>query len=56
MIYDDSASSCVSLLERDNSFSVHDYNIQQLAMEMHEVAPGLASKATSVLSLQNNNM
>ena len=34
MIYDDSTSSFVSRLERDNSFSVHDCNIQQLAMEM----------------------
>ena len=34
MIYDDSTSSFVSRLERDNLFSVHDCNIQQLAMEM----------------------
>ena len=40
----------MSLLERDNSFSVHDYKIQQLAMEMYKVAYGLVSKATSVLS------
>ena len=56
MIYDDKISSFVSLLESDNSFSVHDCKIQQLAMEMHKVAHGLASQATSVLSLQNNNM
>ena len=51
MIYDDSISSFVSLLGRDNSFFVHDCNIQQLAMEVYKVAHGLASKATSVLFL-----
>ena len=50
IIYDDSTSSFVSLLERD-SFSVHDSNIQQLAMEMYKVAHGLASEVTSVLCL-----
>ena len=49
MIYDDSTSSLVSLLERDNSFSVHDCNIQQLAMEMYKIVHGLASEAISVL-------
>ena len=56
MIYDDSTSSFMSHLERDNSFSVHDCNIQQPAMEMYKVTHGLVSKATSVLFLQNNNM
>ena len=44
------------LFQRDNLFSVHDCNIQHLAMEMYKVAHGLASKATSVLFLQNINM
>ena len=35
MIYDDSNSTSVSLLERDNSFSVHDCNNKQPAMEMY---------------------
>ena len=48
MIYDDSISSFVSLLEKDNWLSVHDCIIQQLAMEMHKVAHRLASKATPV--------
>ena len=56
MIYDDKTSSFLSLLESDNSFSVHDCNIQRLAMETYKVAHGLASQATSVLFLQNNNM
>ena len=52
MIYNDSTSSFVSLSERDNSFSVHDCNIQLLVMKMYEVAYGLASRATSVLLLR----
>ena len=55
MIYDESVSS-MSLLVRDNSFSVHDCDIQQLAMELHKVFHGLASKATSVLFLRKNDM
>ena len=58
MIYDDSIYFilCFSFRERDNSFSVHDCNIQKLATEMYKAYPGLASKATSVLFLQNDNM
>ena len=56
MIYDDKTSSFVSLLESDNSFSVHDCNIQRLAMGMYKVGHDLALQATSVLFLQNNNM
>ena len=41
MIYDDSTSFFISLLERDNSFSVYDCDIQQLVMEMYWVAHGL---------------
>ena len=56
MIHDDSTSSFVSLLEKDNSLTVHGCNIQQLAMEIYKVAHGLASKTTSVLFLRNSNM
>ena len=56
IIYDDSTSYFVFLLERDNSVSVHDCNIQQLAIKMYIVAHGPTSKATSVLSLRNSNL
>ena len=56
MTYDDSTSSFVSFLEKDNSVSLHDCNTQQLAMEMYKVAHSLASKTMSVLLLQNSNM
>ena len=47
-----SNSFFVSLLEKDNSFYVHDCNIQQPAMEMYKVTHDLASKTP----MQNNNM
>ena len=37
MIYEDSTSSFDTLLEKDMSFSNHDRNIQQLALEIYEV-------------------
>ena len=43
-------------LKIEREFSVHDCNISQVAMEIYKVAHGLASKATSVLFLRNNNM
>ena len=55
MIYEDSTSSFDTLLEEDISFSVHDINIQQLALEMYEVAKGLAQTAISSLFLQCSN-
>ena len=38
-------------LEKDISFSVHDRNIQQLALEMDKLAKGLAPTAISSLFL-----
>ena len=45
----------LTLLEKDMLFSVHDINIQQLALEMYKVAKGLAPTATSSLFLQCSN-
>ena len=42
IIYEDSTSSFHTLLDKDVSFSVHDINIEQLALEMYEVTKGLA--------------
>ena len=40
----------LTLLEKDMLFSVHDINIQQLALEMYKVAKGLAPTANQVYS------
>ena len=55
MIYQDCTSSFDTLLEKDISFSVHDRNIQQLALEMYKVAKDLAPPAISTLFLQCSN-
>ena len=55
IIYEDSSSFFDTLLEKDMSFSVHDRNIQQLALEMYKVTKGLAPTAISSLFLQCSN-
>ena len=55
MIYEDKTSSFDTLLEKDMSFSVHDRNIQQLALKMYKVTKGLAPTAISSLFLQCSN-
>ena len=55
MIYEDKTSSFDTLLEKDMSFSVHDRNIQQLALEMYKATKGLAAIAISSLLLQCSN-
>ena len=37
MIYDDQISSFQELLSKDNSFTVHHFNVQSLAIEMFKV-------------------
>ena len=55
MIYEDSTSSFDTLLEKVMSFSVHDKNIQQIALEMYKVAKGIAPTNISSLFLQCSN-
>ena len=49
MVYEDSTSSFDTLLEKDMSFSVHDKNIQQLALEMYKVTIAFAPTVISSL-------
>ena len=49
MIYKD-IFLCLPLLEKDKSYSVHDRNIQQLAMEMYKVTKDLAPMLYPVYS------
>ena len=43
MIYNDQISSFQELLEKDNSFTIHQFNIQSLAIEMFKVINNIAA-------------
>ena len=43
MIYDDQISSFQELLSKDNSFAVHHFNVQSLAIEMFKVINNIAA-------------
>ena len=42
IIYDDKQSSFIKLLEKDNSVTIHQRNLQILAIEMFKVSNGLS--------------
>ena len=37
LVYDDYVSTFEELLEKDNSFNIHRYNIQTLCIELYKV-------------------
>ena len=43
IIYNDKQSSFIKLLEKDNSVSVHQRNLQNLVIEMFKVSNGLST-------------
>ena len=49
MIYNDQISSFQELLDKDNSFTVHHFNIQSLAIEMFKVTDNIAATITDDL-------
>ena len=48
MIYNDQISSFQELLNKDNSFTVHNFNIQSLAIEMLKVINNIAAAIIDV--------
>ena len=57
VVYSDGVSSFKSLLERDESFTVHERNIQTLAIEMFKMVNGLSPKIMKrVFTLKTNPM
>ena len=55
LVYNDHVSSFECLLERDGSFSVHDSNIQSIAIEMFKVFKNLHSGNEHELFSRNDN-
>ena len=45
--YDDSKSTFRELLNKDNSFTIHERNIQTLAIELYKVVNGISSQLMS---------
>ena len=55
LVYADNKSSYQQLLEKDNSFTIHERNIQKLATELCKVINGVAPRIMSlVFPLKND--
>ena len=54
MVYSDYGSTFQELLEKDNSFTVHHYNIQTLCIELYEVFTGQSQTIFSNLFERKN--
>ena len=55
LIYNDKRSSYENLLEKDNSVSIHNKNIQALAIEMFKVKNKLCPESTSNIFMERTN-
>ena len=49
LVYKNSINTFQELLDKDNSFTIHDRNLQKLAVEMYKVKHNLSSKLMSEL-------
>ena len=54
LVYDDYGSTFEELLEKDNSFTVHHYNIQTLCIELYKVFTGQSQTIFSDLFERKN--
>ena len=53
LIYNDFTTSLEQLLDKDNSFTIHQQNIQSLVIEMYKVANGLSTNLFSEIFAKN---
>ena len=54
-MYDDYTSTFAKLLEKDNSFAIHHYNIQTLCIELYKVYNKLPQTIFSELFVRNHS-
>ena len=54
LVYDDYRSTFEELLQKDNSFSVHHYNIQTLCVELYKVYNNILQTVFSDLFIRNH--
>ena len=47
IVYDDSKSTFRELLNKDNSFTIHERNIQTLVIELYKVVNGISPQLIS---------
>ena len=55
LVYDDYTSTFDELLEKDNSFTVHHYNIQTLCTKLYKVYNNLSQTIFSELFVRNHS-
>ena len=56
IVYKDSTSTFRELLQKDNSVSIHERNIQNLAIELYKVLNGFSSELMSIIFPIKENM
>ena len=56
IVYEDNDSQFTDLLKRDESFTIHERNIQNLAIELYKITNGLSPKIMNlILPLKSSN-
>ena len=55
LVYQDSKSTFIELLKKDESFTIHECNIQSLAIELYKVKNGFSPKIMSLVLPLNEN-
>ena len=56
IVYKDDNSSFDELLKKDESFTIHERNIQTMAIELYKVAYGLAPKIMNIIFPLNSHV
>ena len=55
LVYEDNTSTFTELLKKDESFTIHECNIQTLAIELYKVKNGLSPKIMNLILPLNKN-